>query len=218
MTDTANIKMDFWGDVTIEKMFDIHDNDNVVICTSPADSKKPQKQAAKKKAVKKPQPTKPMTLKYYRHGNNGILERQRHRVDILYKKWTEWGWIDGDTDPNDFDVFFEGEPRHCNISWKANTTVLTILLKELLKNKKLIEHQTGCSATSLVRKQFGKTPNSDMKRLDPTSENRISLSLIILDANNPLPERKDHTSNDEDISDAALYEIYEGKLRSTKGI
>ena len=37
--------MDFWGDVTIEKMFDIHDNDNVVICTSPADSKKPPEQA-----------------------------------------------------------------------------------------------------------------------------------------------------------------------------
>ena len=45
MTDTTNIKMDFWGDVTIEKMFDIHDNDNVVICTSPADSKKPPEQA-----------------------------------------------------------------------------------------------------------------------------------------------------------------------------
>lgn len=217
MTDTANIKMDFWGDVTIEKMFDIHDNDNVVICTSPADSKKPQKQAAAKKAVKKPQPTKPMTLKYYRHGNNGILERQRHRVDILYKKWTEWGWIDGDTDPNDFDAFFEGEPRHCNITWTANTTVLTIFLQKLI-GQNYIDRQTGCSATSLVKEQFGKTPNSDRKRLDPTSENRISLSLIILDANSPLPERKDHTSNDEDISDAALYEIYEGKLRSTKGI
>lgn len=217
MTDTTNIKMDFWGDVTIEKMFDIHDNDKVVICTSPADNKKPRKQGEAKKTVKKPLSTNPMTLKYYRHGNNGTLAKQRGRVDVLYKKWTEWGWIDGDTRPDDFDAFFEGEPRHCNITWTANTTILTVFLQKLLEQN-YIDRQTGCSATSLVKEQFGKTPNSERKRLDKASESKIDLSLIILDINRPLPERKYHTSNDEDISDATLYEIYEGKLRSTKGI
>lgn len=213
----ANIKMDFWGDVKIEKMFDIHDNDKVVICTSPADSKGPKKQSQTKEAIKKPQPTKPMTLKYFRHGNNGILERQRHRVDILYKKWVEWKWIDQDTRPDDFDAFFEGEPRNCNITWTANTTVLTIFLQELLKQN-YIEGQTRCSAVSLVRKQFCKTPNSSKVRLDKTAEERICISLLILDTTIPLPERNSRNTKNEDISDAALYEIYEGKLRLTKGI
>lgn len=28
MMDMSNIKIDFWGEVNIEKMFDIHDNQN----------------------------------------------------------------------------------------------------------------------------------------------------------------------------------------------
>lgn len=189
-----------------------------VMPTSQAQNSKPKKHTATKEATKKPQPQSPMTLKYFRHGNNGVLERQRHRVDILYKKWTEWEWIDQDTRPDDFDAFFEGEPRYCNITWKANTTVLTFLLQELLKQKKYIESQTKCSAASLVKEQFGRTPNSDKKRLDKTAEERIHISLIILDITIPLPEKNGRNSNDEDISDAALYDIYEGKLRLTKGI
>lgn len=218
MTDTTNVKMDFWGDVTIGKMFDIHDNDNVVICTSEPKHNSPKKQTATKSTIKKPQSTKPMTLKYYRHGNNGVLAKQNQRIDILYKKWTEWGWIDPDTRPDDFDAFFKGEPRHCNITWKANATVLTILLQELLKQD-FIERQTGCSAKSLVKEQFGREANSDKKRLDSTNEERIRLSIIILDINNPMPNHnKDYNSNDEDYSDAALYEVYGGHLRTTKCI
>lgn len=218
MTDMTNIKMEFWGEVNIEKMFDIHDNDKVVVCASQANSKKPRKQTQAKEAIRKTQPRPPMTLCYFRHGNKGMLERQRRRVDILYMKWTEWGWIDRDTRPEDFDAFFEGEPRHCNIAWTANTTVLTILLQEVLKQD-FAEKQTGCSAASLVRGQFGKTPNSDRTRLDQTLEDRIRISLLILDPNNPLPEPKERTPNDApDISDAALFEIYQGKLRNRKSV
>ena len=31
MMDMSNIKIDFWGEVNIEKMFDIHDNQKVEI-------------------------------------------------------------------------------------------------------------------------------------------------------------------------------------------
>lgn len=189
-----------------------------VMPTPQTQSLKPKKQTATKKTVNKPQSTKPMTLKYYRHGNNGLLTGQRKRVDILYKKWTEWGWIDPDTKPDDFDAFFEGEPRHCNITWKTNATVLTILLQELLKQD-FIDRQTGCSAKSLVKEQFGKEANSDKTRLGSTNEERIRLSIIILDINNPMPNKnKNYTSNDEDYSDAALHEVYSKHLRTTKGI
>ena len=172
----------------------------------------------KKKADVKPGCDKPKTLKYYVHGNNGRLMKQRKRVDIVYKKWCEWGWIDRQTSPDDFDAFFEGEPRHCNITWTGNTTILTILLQGLLQQP-YIEKQTGCAAKSLVEQQFGKTANSDRNRLDEDAANKIRATLYVLDIENPLPERRGRNSDEEtDISDAALMEVYAGKLRSTKGI
>ena len=63
-----------------------------------------------KKDICKPA-VKPMTLKYYTHGNNGVLMNQRKRVDIVYRKWIEWDWIDEETTAADFDAFFEGAPR-----------------------------------------------------------------------------------------------------------
>lgn len=173
---------------------------------------------ANKKSEKKPSSEKPKTLKYYLHGNNGKLIEQRKRVTIVYRKLNEWGWIDDNTTADDFDSFFEGEPRHCNITWIANTTILTILLQELLKQPYLTE-QTGCSAKSLVEQQFGKTANSDRTRLDKDAEEKIKLILLILDTRNPLPERYGRNTNDEyDIQDAALKAVFEGQLRSTKGI
>lgn len=160
---------------------------------------------------------KPLTIKYYKHGNNHLLQKQRSRVDILYKKWTEWKWIDPNTNPDDLDTFFEGAPRHCNITWIASTTILTILLQKLLEQS-YVEKQTRCSATSLAKTQFGKTPNSDRTRLDETSKDRIKLSLIILDISNPLPTRNDRNTDNEDVSDSALYEVYLGNMRSTEGV
>ena len=185
---------------------------------SQSSSKKPNSSKPKKKESKSKPSGKPKTLKYYMHGNNGILMKQRKRVDIVFRKWNEWGWIDDSTSPDDFDAFFEGEPRHCNIAWMTNTTILTILMQELLKQP-YIEKQTGCSAKSLVEHQFEKTPNSDKTRLDADSEEKINLTLLILDIQNPLPEGRGRNHEDEfDIKDEALREIYAGKLRSTKGI
>ena len=180
--------------------------------------KKPTSPKPNKKSEKKPSSDKPKTLKYYTHGNNGKLMEQRKRVTIVYRKLNEWGWIDDNTTANDFDSFFEGEPRHCNITWIANTTILTILLQELLKQPYLTE-QTGCSAKSLVEQQFGKTANSDRTRLDEDAEEKIKLILLILDTRNFLPEGRGRNTNEEyDIQDAALKAIFEGQLRSTKGI
>ncbi len=160
---------------------------------------------------------KPMTLKYYRHGNNSLLMKQRNRVMLVFRKFNEWGWIDDRTTANDFDALFEGEPRHCNITWTGSTTLLTILLQELLKQP-YIEKQTGCSAKSLVEKQFGMTPNSDKSRLDGDAETRISITLYILDISNPIPERQGRDNNNEyDTSDTTL-KLLGDKLRSTKAV
>ena len=162
---------------------------------------------------------KPMTLNYYTHGNKGMLIRQRKRVHQIFKMWNRWGWIDEQTAIEDFDAFFEGEPRYCNITWKANGTILTILLQELLKQT-YIKTPVGCAAKSLVKHQFGKTANSDRSRLDNTSEDRIKLTLFVLDPQNHdlIFQNPDDLSETQDIQDSVLYEIFAGKLRSTKGI
>ena len=182
---------------------------------SPTSNNTPKK---KKQQKKKATGTseKPMTIKYYKHGNNGLLKEQRGRVDILYRKWTEWKWIDKDTRPEDFDRLFEGSPCHCNIAWTGTSTTLTILLQELLKQN-FVERQTRCTAKNMVATQFGRTANSSKSRLDEETKRRIYLSIIILDTSNPLPQRNAGNA-EEDIQNAALYEIFEGKLRSTKGI
>ena len=80
---------------------------------------------------------------------------------MLYKFWVRLGWIDRNTDPDDFDAFFEGKPRHCNITWTGNSTRLFFMLKELLLSN-FIEKQSHCSATSMVKEQFLKTPNAGL--------------------------------------------------------
>ena len=211
----ADLKIDFSNcDVNIEKMFDIHDNQNVNVYTKVPNNKKTKaKNSGRKKTSGKPK-----TLKYYKHGNNGVLMEQRKRVDIIFRKFSEWGWVDANTSPNDFDAFFEGVPIYCNINWTGSSTILTILLQELLKQS-YIEKQTGCAAKSLVEQQFGRTANSDRTRLDGDAHEKIELTLLILDTKNPLPERRRCSGSDQtDIKDAALREIFSGKLRSTKGI
>ena len=180
--------------------------------------KKPTSPKANKKSEKKPNSEKPKTIKYYTHGNNGVLMKQRHRVLMIYRWFTAWNWIDDNTNPDDFDSFFEGEPRHCNITWTANSTILTIFLHELLQQP-YIQEQKGCSAKSLVEQQFGKTANSDRKRLDEDAEQKIELTLIVLDIKKELPQKRGSNKDEEyDESYLAVSELYEGQLRSTKGI
>lgn len=182
----------------------------------PSSSRKP-KAAKQKNADEKKLGAKPMTLKYYKHGNNGVLKQQRQRVDIVFRLWERWGWI-GDTKVEDFDRFFEGEPRHCNITWTANTTILTILLQELI-SQPYIEKQKGLAAKSMVKQQFGKTANSDRKRLSCDDEVNIQLTLLVLDIKNPLqPSAGNHTDDDIDMKTEALRAVASGHLRSTKGI
>ncbi len=179
----------------------------------------PKPKSTKAKSIGKTIPKgTPMTLKYYKHGNNGLLVKQRQRVDIVFRKWTEWRWIDDKTAADDFDSFFEGEPRHCNITWIANTTILTILLQELIEQP-YIGEQTGLRAKSLVKTQFGKSPSSDRTRLDEDAEEKIRLTLLILDTRNPLPESGiNESSEDYDIRDEALKLVFAGQLHLSKSV
>ena len=173
--------------------------------------------AKQTKARKKLLNGKPKTLKYYTHGNKGILKKQGDRIKLVFDKWNKWGWIDSETSTDDFDAFFEGEPRHCNITWKASTTVLTILVQELLKQS-YVDKQKMQSASSMVKEQFGLTPNFDPSRLTDEDWFRIKVTSYLLNTNNPLPLIKGGSDNDYNITDAAFQAVLSGQLRKTKGI
>ena len=160
---------------------------------------------------------KPKTLRYYTHGNKGVLKKQGERLRLVFDKWNKWGWIDDKTSTDDFDAFFEGEPRHCNMTWKANSTVLSVLMRELLEQP-YIAGQKRQSASSMVREQFGLTPNFDANRLDDDDKFRIDLTVYLLNINNPLPLRKGGNDDDYVTTDAALQAVLSGQLRITKGI
>lgn len=184
---------------------------------------KPKANQNKKTKEKKNSNGLPKTLKYYIHSNKSVLTRQRNRVNLVFKKWNEWGWLDNQTTANDFDAFFEGEPRHCNIVFKKNTTVLSVFLRDLLDyenshKEKIISKQTGQSATSLVKEQFGKTENFDETRLTDDDKFKIEATLYILNTENPIVHRQGGDDNDYDTSDAAFQAVLSGQLRSTKGI
>lgn len=184
----------------------------------------PAAQEARQPKKAKPKPkriatetTLPKTLKYYQHGNKGLLRKQRKRVDMLYQLWVRLGWIDRNTDPDDFDAFFEGEPRHCNIAWTGNGTTLFFMLQELLLSD-FIEKQTNCSASSMTREQFGKTPSADRARLKKEDVRNINLSLLILDTTIPLAEPKGRGDEEEDAAEAGLLELLGNGMKITKCI
>lgn len=184
----------------------------------------PAAQEARQPKKAKPKPkriatetTLPKTLKYYQHGNKGLLRKQRKRVDMLYQLWVRLKWIDRNTDPDDFDAFFEGEPRHCNIAWTGNGTTLFFMLQELLLSD-FIEKQTNCSASSMAREQFGKTPSADRARLKIEDVRNINLSLLILDISIPLAEPKGRGDEEEDTAEAGLLELLGNGMKITKCI
>ena len=183
------------------------------------EARQPKKAKPKRATQPKATPSKttpPKTLKYYQHGHKGLLRKQRERVSMLYKFWVRLGWIDRNTDPDDFDAFFEGKPRHCNITWTGNGTTLFFMLKELLLSN-FIEKQSNCSPTSMAKEQFLKTPNADFIRLKEADVRNITLSRLILDTTIPLPEPKGR-DEEEDTAEAGLLELLSNGMKITKGI
>lgn len=181
---------------------------------SPSTPKKTKSSAQKKKSLDKLN-IHPKTLNYFEHGNNSKLNKQQKRVDIVFDMWNRWDWISNETSNEDFNSLFEGEPRHCNIKWKVKTTIISILIKELLK-KSYILKQTGQSATSMVKEQFGLTPNFDQKRLTEDELFKIKVTIYVLDIENPLKTQDKSRDNNYDISNEAFKVLLSGELHSSK--
>lgn len=69
----------------------------------------------------------------------------------------EWEWIEEPRYAEDFERLFDGENRNCNIRWIGKPlAILTELTKRILEQS-YMDKQKGVSASSIVKKQFGKT-------------------------------------------------------------
>lgn len=160
----------------------------------------------------------PKTLRYYDStSSKGEEKKKSKRVDIVFRWFNEWGWLDDETNPDDFEHFFEGKPRHCNLTWKGNGTILTILLRELIKQPYIIK-QTGCTANSLVEQQFEKSPSFNRSRLTQEDEDHIKWVLYVLNPKNPLNDgqRRNDDEDDDFIRLAVADAILSSELRIGK--
>ena len=193
-------------------------------------SKKEQKQELstenkenqKKGTSQKEKDYPPYTFSYYNCTQKKTYDKQRERVVLIFQLLTQWGWISPETDPDNFDHLFEGKQVDCHIEWKANRAILTALVKTLFKQE-YISSEKKVNATSLMKGQFKKEPEHKENRIDEGDKQKIKLIAFVLNTSNFVPELKDlYEYNVDDgtcsIKEAALFEIYNGSLRSTKGI
>ncbi len=140
------------------------------------------------------------------------------RVNIVMRKMQEWKWIEEPKIADDFDHFFDGEPRNCNLKWIGKPqAILTELIKQLLEQY-YIDKKTGVSARSIVINQFGKKPSGNKERIDAQNFERINMIKYILDYNKPLPLPSKGKGEGDDISDLALQAVFAKELHITKDL
>ena len=140
------------------------------------------------------------------------------RIDLVRRKWEEWEWIKPNTDVDDFDNFFKDTPRDCQLTWTCSNAVLSILIGKLLKQEELFQRPAGCSASSIVKYQFQKTYDNHSETVDPINLKRIDWTIILLNYKKPLELPQLPCHQGDDISDAALQEVFTGQMHITKDL
>lgn len=140
------------------------------------------------------------------------------RINFVRRKWEEWEWLEANTDVDDFEHFFSGKPRDCQLKWSANNATLSLLLTKLLDNKDCFGHITGCSPRSVVINQFKKSYDKHEERVDDFNRLKIDWTVKLLNykVSLELPQLPCHQG--EDISNKALQEVFGGNMHITKDL
>ena len=140
------------------------------------------------------------------------------RIDFVRRKWEEWGWLQPNTDVDDFAHFFSGQERDCQLKWIASGAILKYLISQLLHMDDCFDHVTGCSTKAIVRNQFNQTYDSHKDRVDDLIKEKVEWTKKLLNYHVPLEFPKLPYNQGEDISDAALYEVFAGELHINKDL
>ena len=113
----GDIKLDFSNcDVSIEKMFDIHDNQNVEIYNNaPKGKTTGNKKGGKKSSTTTPKPELQHGVEYPVFSKGlGVTD---YHIKTLYLYLTTRGWISTQTKEVDFLRLFNGKDNNCEIIW-----------------------------------------------------------------------------------------------------
>ena len=140
------------------------------------------------------------------------------RINFVRRKWEEWGWLEPNTNVTDFEHFFSGKPRDCQLKWNASNAVLSLLLVKLLGMTDCFGHTTGCSPRSVVMNQFKRSYDIHEERVDSINRSRIDWTVKLLNYNVSLELPQLPYHHGEDISDKALLEVFAGNMHITKDL
>ena len=113
----ADLKIDFSNcEVNIEKMFDIHDNQNVNVYNGPPKSNTTSKKGKGKPSKDdKAKPEKQHGVEYPVFSKGSGVTKDH--IKALYRMLTARGWISTQTNEADFLRLFNGEDNNCEIIW-----------------------------------------------------------------------------------------------------
>lgn len=164
----------------------------------------------------------PYTLRYYTPTNTRRYEEQRKRVIKVFQSLIHWGWIDPDTQPEDFEKFFVGESVSCHIQWIASNAILTCLLKKVRVQSYIVK-QKRCSVNAIMNGQFGKKTDHNANRISEQDNQKIDYICKLLDISIPLQsilssENYYEESPEEDLRTLAQHEILSGNMRVRKSV
>ena len=173
----------------------------------------PPKTKSKQSDKSKEEKSKQYTLKYLCEDN--IRE---NRIDIVRRKWEDWGWIEKNTDVNDFSDFFNGKPRDCNLKWTGKPAILCSLLTQLLELNDCFGKVTRCTPRSIIKNQFKTTYDAHAERIDNEEKIKIDISVLILNYHQPLNLPQLPNKQGYNITDSVLEEVYNGNMHITKDI
>ena len=113
----ADLKIDFTNcDVSIEKMFDIHDNQSVNVYNNvPKGKTTVSRERRKASRVTEPKPEKQHGVEYpvFSKGSGVTIDH----IKALYRLLTARGWISTQTIEVDFLRLFNGKDNDCEVIW-----------------------------------------------------------------------------------------------------
>ena len=178
--------------------------------------------SSQKKTKKKKEDYPPYTFRYYNQKNQSINEEQRKRVIKVFQSLIHWGWINSDTQPENFEMLFAGESVACHIQWIASSVILTHFLKALLVRSYIVK-QKRCSVSAIMNGQFGKKPDHNANRISEQDNQKIDYICKLLDISTPL--KSIHYSEDyhevfpaEDLRTLTQYEVLNKNMRVRKSV
>ena len=163
----ADLKIDFSNcDVHIGKMFDIHDNQNVIVYNDVRNSNKQPSSQGKAKAT-----NSTGTRQEKQHGveypvfSKGTGVTDNH-IKALYKFLTARGWISTQTAEADFLRLFDGGDNDCEIIWteqdkqgnnpatKLGKPALYVLFKEMADEGLITNGNSGGRVGPVLESHF----------------------------------------------------------------